>query len=211
MANQTFIDQYNYVYGEQGPTFKSNTSPLPPPGTLSSTITEYAIRTSHHWDHGLIASPVAGPYGTPCEITKLHAVICTKVIEWFAQRIAARCILPDSDTKSFNDVLCDEVISTEVPGRDSDGMQVWSVNGRYVYYLRVPPSRKNDALPAGRQPDDMMVAEGNWILTTDFSAAILGHSPPITVNGVRQIIAPLPFLFDDFPSQSQQNQPAPPK
>jgi hypothetical protein len=139
----------------------------------------YGIHAEYAWDMGLLATPIAGPPGTPAEVTRVHGGLCFKVVEWAAQRLLELPQLPSSDTGSTNEVLLFKQISPAMRNLLPDGTPIWTVAGRYGYVLLVPPS-DNDPMLIPAAPFDLGRFQLTVLTPANYTKEMLGPVPSVT-------------------------------
>jgi hypothetical protein len=143
-----------------------------------ATYTEYDCAVNYIEDTGLEASPVAGPYGTPCDVVRLHGGRTYKLITWVTRRVGAKPVSPSTDTGSGNDVLLKRNVGAAFPGMLGSGEELWTVWGAYLYLMRVPPG-PNDPLPIGSMPFDTVPGLNRYLQPgVDFSPTLHGPVTP---------------------------------
>lgn len=120
--------------------------------------TNYTIITTYVWDYGLRGVPMAGPPGTPMQVTADHAPVCYKHVSWLAQaQDSIDPQAPDWNTGNDNEVLFGKSISAPFLFDIGDGTVLTTIAGVYVYLLLVPPS-DTDQLTTAAPPWDSSLA-----------------------------------------------------
>lgn len=148
---------------------------------------EAACDSEYVWDMGIVAAPVAGPPGAPCEVARLHAPMCYRVVTFHYERVGTEPEVP-APVASDNEVLVRVSISPPAPGLMPGGVGVYTTRGRYVFLCLVPPQIAVDALARGKLPLDPAAAETNYMPPSVFNPAHAGKPPP--VSGSPGVVAP---------------------
>lgn len=112
------------------------------PGYLEAEYTFYAIQTTFQTDLGLQAAPstASRPAGDVDEnqIVRVRRPITFKVVNWQAQRLYVKPLLPHWNTGTTNEKLLQRTISARNP-LQSLNHKTWEVSGQYVYAFRKEP------------------------------------------------------------------------
>jgi hypothetical protein len=143
-------------------------------GYMEAPYTIYAIQTTYNTDSGLQAAPTSAIAGTSVSVPLLdyrddkgvvvrvrrpHTI---KIVDWIAQRLHVKPVLPHWNNGNDNEKLLDKTISARNP-LQSVNQKTWEVCGRYVYAFKIEPFVMVNKceffiLPAGRSP-----AESNQV------------------------------------------------
>lgn len=125
-------------------------------GYLEAEYTFYAIQTTYDTDLGLQAAPktasravVAGAANNPPGptygnvkdenvIVRVRRPITFKVVNWTAQRLYDKPLLPHWNTGATNEKLLKRIISVRNP-LQSLNHKTWEVSGQYVYAFKKEP------------------------------------------------------------------------
>lgn len=119
-------------------------------------------------DDGLRSSPLAGAKGTrKVAFWRVHGGFCTKTVSWVMRSIEGKAELPTTNTGSDNEVILRTIISPNIPTPSSDGSQIWTVTGKYIYQLQTAPEN-GDQLGTGRHPLSILPAILNTLNPLDF-------------------------------------------
>lgn len=140
----------------------------------SNYYTRYKITTKMDTNFGVVQMPVARSTGaTQSAIVQLTSPYSRKTVEWYAERIGAKPILPHWNTGNSNEIVAFTTIGVYSTTIMPDGMtELWSCSGLYIYHLITPvtsPARYFcGTVPASNLPSSLQVIDGSL-----FSTAIL--------------------------------------
>lgn len=159
----------------------STTTPLPPLVADQFTDARYlesAIDSDYIIDEGVLQVPVAGPPGTPCEIIRVHAPMCRRVVQWTAEKRQTPPTVPGSNTGNPNETLGEKRIRPTTPGIDPAGINIYRLSGIYEYLLLLPPGI-GDALAAGTTAYETKPSSANNVMPAQFNDALLDSSSTV--------------------------------
>ena len=140
--------------------------------------TEYQIQSRFEWQSGTVATPVAGPPGTPQEIEQVHAPVCSRTVRWSATRVGSIPELPSPNTGSDNEVLASMVIVAEAPKPIRAGnFFIHRTSGVYTYHVLVALTPGVDPIPSSATPASTDSASGNNLRGYMFKSGVIAPTP----------------------------------
>lgn len=102
--------------------------------------TEYKIMSRVEAPENIVQMPVASSTATETSVfCQVAAAIAKRVVEWSAEKVGSRPILPDPKVNDENAVLLNTIIDVDDVVPDSDGTALrFRVAGRYFYGFKDP-------------------------------------------------------------------------
>lgn len=146
-------------------------------------------------DMGLRPQPLAGlpavttpgsgtlglyPAGATCDIVRVHAGMCYKVVTCVATRMGVKPTLPSFRTNTPNDVLLFWNVGSFSPPPLIDGSQLFGIVAQYTFVLQRPPDLQTDSLDMGAFPFTVFPAYQNVLRPSDYVDYLLGPAQPVS-------------------------------
>jgi len=159
------------------------TSENPPPSGSAGFTPDHIRAPYYTWDavvltsidRGLCSMPVAGPPGTPAAIFQVHAPVGTQLVKWTAKRRGEPPMLPDPDPEDANKVLKTAGAAVYTKELMADGTtHVFTVEGSFLYLLKMPIEMKDGVLYYGGSPADLSPREVHVINPGDLTKRFFG-------------------------------------
>ncbi len=130
-------------------------------------------------DDGILAIPVAGPYGTPIKLVRVHGGMETETISASASSIGAYPVLPHPDVKDHNLQRLGGSQSVPAPMVQPQGPHQWTISASYAYVHRQLVGLASPLPVPQLSFDPTSTSDDNTIPSTCWSQDVTGtFSPP---------------------------------